>query len=74
MRLYWNNHGTKFYGALVMLAGASGEALVYIQQLDPKHAAVWGVIITLGAGIIRQGFVNSQRQEDSDEHPDPRDS
>src|SRR5207302_1027486 len=35
----WKAHGTKFWGALVIFTGAAGEALSYIQQLDPKHAA-----------------------------------
>ena len=56
----WKAHGTKFWGALVIFTGAAGEALSYIQQLDPKHAALWGAVITLGCGVIRRGFMNSR--------------
>ena len=60
---YWADHGTKILGTAVILWGAAGESLVYIQQLDPKHAAIWGVVITLGGAVLRRGFVNSQRND-----------
>ena len=57
---FWRDHATKFWGALVILTGAAGEALVYIQQLDPKHAALWGTVITIGCAVIRRGFTNTR--------------
>jgi Flp pilus assembly protein TadD len=58
---FWAAHGTKILGLASAAAGGAGEALTYIQQLDPKHAAIWGVVILLGVAIVRRGFTNSAR-------------
>ena len=62
LQLFWHNNATKLWGIAVVVTGAAGEALVYIQQLDPKHAALWGAAITIGCAVIRRGFTNTRNQ------------
>lgn len=58
---YWRDHGTKLLGGVVGLVGAAGESLALIQQFDPKRAALWAMVITLAAGIVKRGFGNTQQ-------------
>ncbi len=58
---YWHAHGTKILGIVVMLLGAAGDSLSVIQAADPKHAALWALVIGLGGAIVRRGFTNSAR-------------
>lgn len=57
---FWAAHGTKVLGVVTALFGGLGEALSYVQQLDQKHAALWGVVILVGYAILRRGFTNSR--------------
>ncbi len=61
---WWHDHGTKILGVIAAGAGAAGEALAYIQQLDPKHAALWGVVIIIGAAVVKRGFTNTARADE----------
>jgi hypothetical protein len=60
----WAGHGTKIWGLFGVGFGAAGEALVYIQQLDQKHAALWGIVIVMGVGVFKRGFTNSRSLRD----------
>lgn len=57
---WWKSHGTKILGVVVALIGAAGECLQLIQTVDPKHAALWAMVITLGGAVLKRGFTNSQ--------------
>lgn len=56
---WWAAHGTKILGAITVGVGAGGEVLSAIQAVDPKHAALWALILGLGGAVIRRGFTNS---------------
>ena len=58
-KAFWKAHGTKIYGTFTSVVGLLGEGLTYIQQLDAKHAAIWGLVVVAGVGIIKRGFTNS---------------
>lgn len=60
MKKYWIDHGTKILGVIVTLIGAAGECLQLIQVVDPKHAALWALVITLGGAVLKRGFTNSK--------------
>jgi len=34
--------------------------VTYVQQLDAKHAALWGLVAGLGLAVVRRGFTNSK--------------
>jgi hypothetical protein len=61
MTQFWKDHGTKLLGLIVALIGALGD----VQQLfiaydsNPKHVALYSLIVALGTAIIRRGFTNS---------------
>jgi hypothetical protein len=59
---WWTRHGTKILGAIVALVGILGDSLSLIVAYDPKHAALWSLIIGIGGAVIRRGFVNSANQ------------
>jgi hypothetical protein len=56
---WWRDHGTKILGGVVIFVGAAGDSLSLITAVDPKHAALWTLIIGLGGAIIRRGFTNT---------------
>lgn len=56
---WWSAHGTKILGAVVAVVGIAGDSLSLIVAYDPKHAALWTLIIGIGGAVIRRGFVNS---------------
>jgi hypothetical protein len=58
---WWRAHGTKILGVLVAAVGVAGDCLVYIQAMDPKHAAIYSAFVAIGGAIIRRGFTNSAR-------------
>lgn len=60
LKAWWVSHGTKILGGVAVLIGAGGESLALIQAVDPKHAALWALVIGLGGAIIRRGFTNTQ--------------
>lgn len=57
---WWKNHGTKILGFLTSVYGFIQGALEQIKQVDPRHAAVWGLVVALGGFIIARGFTNSK--------------
>jgi hypothetical protein len=58
-RGWWRQHGTKILGAIVAVVGVAGDSLSLIVAYDPKHAALWTLIIGIGGAVIRRGFVNT---------------
>jgi len=62
VQAWWKAHGTKILGFFTGLVGAAGELVTYIQQLDAKHAALWGLVVGLGAFVVKRGFFNSSQQ------------
>lgn len=62
LEAWWRAHGTKILGWVTIVVGAAGECLTLIQAVDPKHSALWALIITLGGGIVRRGFTNTANQ------------
>lgn len=61
IRQWWHDHGTKILGYVVMGIGAAGDCLSLIQAVDPKHAALWSLVVGLGGAIVRRGYTNSAR-------------
>jgi hypothetical protein len=59
LKRYWAAHGTKILGSLAVIIGAGGESLALIQAVDPKHAALWALVMGLGGAVVRRGFTNS---------------
>ena len=59
---WWGAHGTKILGAIVALIGVAGDSLSLIVAYDPKHAALWTLIVGIGGAVIRRGFTNSANQ------------
>lgn len=59
LKKWWTGHGTKILGAFVALVGIAGDSLVYIQALDPKHAAIYSALVAVGGAIVKRGFTNS---------------
>lgn len=63
LQAWWRGHGTKILGILAMLVGAGGESLALIQAVDPKHAALWALVMGLGGAIVRRGFTNTKNAQ-----------
>ena len=63
IRNYWKLHGTKIWGFITSFIGIIGEVLTYLQQMDPKRALLWGLIIIIGGGVIKRGFTNTKNQQ-----------
>jgi hypothetical protein len=61
LKQWWQDHGTKILGYVVMAIGAAGDCLSLIQAVDPKHAALWSLVVGLGGAIVRRGYTNSAR-------------
>lgn len=61
IRKWWHDHGTKILGYVVMGIGAAGDCLSLIQAVDPKHAALWSLVVGLGGAIVRRGYTNTAR-------------
>lgn len=61
LQAWWTGHGTKILGTAVAIIGIAGDALVYIQALDPKHAAIYSALIGIGGAIVKRGFTNSAK-------------
>jgi hypothetical protein len=59
LKAYWVGHGTKILGVFVAGVGIAGDSLVYIQALDPKHAAIYSALVAIGGAIVKRGFTNS---------------
>ena len=59
LKLWWTGHGTKILGGLVAAVGVAGDSLVYIQALDPKHAAIYSALVAIGGAIVKRGFTNT---------------
>lgn len=57
---WWVGHGTKILGWIIVGVGALQEVLPLIQGVDPKHSALWALVIGLGGAVIKRGFTNSK--------------
>lgn len=57
----WANHGTKILGFVVALIGALGDVQQLFVAVDanPKHIALYSLIVALGGAVIKRGFGNS---------------
>lgn len=60
IKSWWTGHGTKLLGGLIVLVGALQEVLPLIQGVDPKHAGLWALVITLGGAVVKRGFANTK--------------
>lgn len=59
LKAFWHAHATKFWGYFVMTTGVAGDALVYVQALDPRHAAIYSLLVAVGGAIVKRGYTNS---------------
>lgn len=60
IKTWWAGHGTKILGATASLVGLAQEVIGAIQAADPKHAAIWALVIALGVATFKRGFTNSR--------------
>ena len=60
---FWRAHGTKILGYVTAGVGVLNEIVAYIQAADPKHAAIWALVIALGAATVKRGHTNSASQQ-----------
>lgn len=60
LKAWWTGHGTKILGVAVMAIGVAGDCLSLIQAADPKHAALWSLVIGVGGAVVRRGFTNTK--------------
>jgi len=60
IKAWWAAHGTKILGTVAVIIGAGGESLSLIQAVDPKHSALWALVMGLGGAIVRRGFTNTK--------------
>lgn len=59
IKAFWHAHGTKFWGYFVIGIGILGDSLVYLQAIDPRHAAVYSLLVGVGGAIVKRGYTNS---------------
>jgi hypothetical protein len=63
----FKNHGTKILGALVAVIGALGDVQQLFVAVDPnpRHIALYSLIVALGSAVIRRGFSNTAATVDT---------
>lgn len=60
LKSWWDGHGTKILGIAVMLIGVAGDCLSLIQAVDPRHAALWSLVVGVGGAVLKRGFTNTR--------------